>query len=91
MKEKSMEYADRDEIYTYPADERLDIGSHYFLANSAWRSIYLYYMSYNDSTGYAGDSGNGCLGIRPVVEMVDGVYIASGTGTEADPYILAKD
>ena len=30
-------------------------------------------------------------GIRPVVQMVDGVYIKSGTGTEADPYILGKD
>ncbi len=32
-----------------------------------------------------------CLGIRPVVEMNNGVYIKSGTGTEADPYILGKD
>ena len=37
---------------------------------------------------YNSDIGNSCLGIRPVVTMVDGVYIASGTGTEADPYIL---
>lgn len=38
---------------------------------------------------------NGCntfsYGIRPVVEMNEGVYIASGTGTDADPYILGKD
>ena len=31
------------------------------------------------------------LGIRPVVEMNEGVYIASGNGTEASPYILAKE
>ena len=35
--------------------------------------------------------GSGFTGIRPVVQMVDGVYIKSGTGTEADPYILGKD
>ena len=38
----------------------------------------------NNSTG-------ACLGIRPVVTMVDEVYIKSGTGTEEDPYILGKD
>ena len=32
-----------------------------------------------------------CYGVRPVVTMTDGVYIKSGTGTEADPYILGKD
>ncbi len=35
--------------------------------------------------------GDGCLGIRPVVEMNDGVYIKSGSGTEEEPYILGKD
>ena len=30
-------------------------------------------------------------GIRPVVEMNDGVYIASGTGSYTDPYVLGKD
>ena len=34
---------------------------------------------------------NDCLGIRPVVTMNDGVYIAGGSGTETDPYILGKD
>ena len=32
-----------------------------------------------------------CWGIRPVVSMKEGVYIASGDGTEADPYVLSKD
>ena len=44
-------------------------------------------------------SGNGginqgydcCLGIRPVVVMNDGVYIANGDGTEGSPYVLGKD
>ena len=32
-----------------------------------------------------------CYGIRPVIEMNEGVYIASGSGTETDPYVLGKD
>ena len=32
-----------------------------------------------------------CWGIRPVVVMNDGVYIASGDGTESNPYVLGKD
>ena len=36
--------------------------------------------------------GNGyCWGVRPVVSLTSGVYVKSGTGTEADPYILGKD
>ena len=34
---------------------------------------------------------NDCWGIRPVVVMNDGVYIASGDGTTALPYILGKN
>lgn len=47
-----------------------------------------------DNGGYYHTSGgwlNECYGIRPVVEMVDGVYIVSGSGTELDPYVLGKD
>ena len=32
-----------------------------------------------------------CLGVRPIVSLTSGVYIKSGAGTEADPYILGKD
>ena len=32
-----------------------------------------------------------CVGIRPVVEMNEGVYIKGGSGTELDPYVLGKD
>lgn len=32
-----------------------------------------------------------CFGIRPVVELNEGVYISSGTGTESDPYVLDKE
>ena len=34
---------------------------------------------------------NYCFGIRPVIQMNEGVYIASGDGTEANPYVLGKD
>ena len=47
---------------------------------------------------YCGSSSGGinqgydcCLGIRPVVVMNDGVYIANGDGTEGSPYVLGKD
>jgi len=32
-----------------------------------------------------------CLGIRPVIELNDGVYIASGEGIGDNPYVLGKD
>ena len=32
-----------------------------------------------------------CFGVRPVVVMNEGVYIASGDGTGASPYVLSKD
>ena len=37
------------------------------------------------------EGGRTAWGIRPVVEMNDGVYIKSGSGTTSDPYILGKD
>ena len=35
--------------------------------------------------------GRSTWGIRPVVVMNEGVYIASGDGTEANPYVLGKN
>lgn len=32
-----------------------------------------------------------CWGVRPVVSLQSGVYISGGSGTESDPYILAKE
>ena len=64
-------------------------GAYYWLEN------YSNYYSMTDVSkngeiiGYG--SSNGCLGIRPVVTMAEGVYIKSGSGTEEDPYILGKD
>ena len=42
-------------------------------------------------TGSGYYSRMGCFGIRPVVVLKSGVYIASGDGTEENPYILGKD
>ena len=64
-------------------------GEYYWLA-----SLHASYDIYIWIVGDLGDIicfTNGCLGIRPVVTMTDGVYIKSGTGTEANPYILGKD
>ena len=34
---------------------------------------------------------NNCSGVRPVVSLAYGVYIASGDGTEGNEYVLGKD
>ena len=86
---KEIHYINQNDINeTGVFDERLNIGSTYWLASAGWRGIALNCMTANSGKP---EGNSGCRGIRPVVEMVDGVYIASGTGTEADPYILGKD
>ena len=69
------------------------IGSYYYLA-SARNYLAIYAVNGEgdrDYTGYGSGIGCLCLGIRPVVTMKEGVYIASGDGTEENPYILAKE
>lgn len=65
-------------------------GAMYWLANisSASTNGGLYTVRYDGSIH---DYIYGVFGIRPVIEMNDKVYIKSGSGTEADPYILGKD
>ena len=81
-----------DEAYTITGDTKVtpgirNTGAFYWLAsNNSHADLY---VVRND-----GDIGNNrryCWGIRPVVSLEDGVYIANGSGTEADPYILGKD
>ena len=64
-------------------------GARYWLA-SAYTSYYgnVWFVSNNGGMYYSYDF---CWGVRPIVSLTSGVYIKSGTGTEADPYILGKD
>ena len=53
--------------------------------------------STDDRVGYVSSGGVihnvllYCYGVRPVVSLTSGVYIASGEGTEESPYVLGKD
>ena len=64
-------------------------GAYYWLA-SAYPSSnrHVWYVSRGSLISYGSDI---CFGVRPVVSLTSGVYVKSGSGTEADPYILGKD
>jgi len=62
--------------------------TNYWLANTATDYAYLCYVNYRGDC-YSGATA--CWGVRPVVSLVSGVYVSGGSGTEADPYILAKE
>ena len=70
-----------------------NIGSYYWLENVNTTSYYesTLWIINNKGQLYTASGVTACWGIRPVVEMNDGVYIASGSGTESDPYVLGKD
>lgn len=71
-------------------------GASYWLSTSL-----LEYSKYHDSMYYITRKGNynsykysfydGCMGIRLIIDMEEGVYIDGGTGTQENPYVLAKD
>ena len=65
-------------------------GAYYFLATADIKSK-LGMCEVQNGGGMAINNIYYCKGIRPVVTMTDGVYIASGTGTGDDPYVLGKD
>lgn len=65
-------------------------GSTYWVLNNVYGNGYLCYCRAYDGWYTSGLLGNS-LGIRPVVEMNDGVYIESGSGTVTDPYILSME
>ena len=64
-------------------------GGYYWLASAHFTGDASMMVIKKD--GNIGYNYGACWGIRPVVEMNDGVYIASGLGTEMDPYVLGKD
>ena len=65
-------------------------GAYYWLASSYTDYLYktMWHVAHNGGIDY---TLSPCWGIRPIVTMADGVYVKSGSGTEADPYILGKD
>ena len=64
-------------------------GAYYWLAFACTSSSSnVWYV--NDGSGMSYDNRY-CWGVRPVVSLTSGIYIKTGTGTEADPYILGKD
>ena len=77
-----------------PATSIRNIGAFYWLASAA-NNTELYDVHggawLENWWGKINSNYQYCWGIRPVVTMKDGVYISSGTGTETDPYILAKE
>lgn len=65
----------------------INIGSYYWIANNYYGYLY---CAYDGGIIYEDAKNAYCLGIRPVIEMQDGVYIKSGDGTELSPYVLEK-
>lgn len=65
----------------------------YIIGNNYWTKTgirgNIWYV--NGTSYYVTGSIKACYGIRPIIEMNDGVYIASGSGTEYDPYVLGKE
>jgi len=52
----------------------------------------MYYITKSGRDNYYSTSYyDGCMGIRLIIDMEDGVYIDGGTGTQENPYVLAKD
>ena len=67
-------------------------GAYYWLEN-AQNHRYMYLVMSNGELWIRNLMGSDrhSFGIRPVIEMNEGVYIVSGSGTATDPYILGKD
>ena len=82
----AMTYDDANAISS-TSDVRRNTGAFYWLA-SAYSDDVLWGVSNN---GYMGNYDYYCWGVRPVVSLQSGVYISGGSGTESDPYILAKE
>ena len=69
------------------SDVRRNTGAFYWLA-SAYSDDGLWSVG---GSGYMSNCYSYCWGVRPVVSLQSGVYISGGSGTESDPYILAKE
>ena len=93
---KDIHAMDYNEAYAITGSKHGTIGIRntgvcYWLASVDVLNYYDYVCYVDYSGGSIGSVSDRCWGVRPVVTMTSGVYIKSGTGTDADPYILGKD
>ena len=68
-------------------DQRRKTEASYWLCSANY-DFRLWFVNF---LGYMSGGDKHCFGVRPVVSLKSGVYVKSGSGTEADPYILGKD
>ena len=94
----TLEEARTNGITTSGTSNKLFItGASYWLSTSNLsNSKFHTKMYYIAPKGYWNTNGgvlnyDACMGIRLIIDMADGVYIDSGTGTQENPYVLAKD
>ena len=73
-------------------DIKRNTGAYYWLAYARNYRDYVFLYNVYDNGNMGGRNGySDCWGVRPVVSLQSGVYISGGSGTESDPYILAKE
>ena len=66
-------------------------GGAYFLASAIGQGLLYGVSNEGEIVGSNVGGYGGCLGIRPVIELNNNIYIVSGSGTENDPYVLEKE
>lgn len=94
----TLEEAITNGITTSGTSNKLFItGASYWLSTST--AVYPEFhnkLKYITPKGYYNTNGgvdwyDACMGIRLIIDMEEGVYIDGGTGTQENPYVLAKD
>ena len=94
----TLEEAKTNGITTSGTSNKLfSTGASYWLSTSNLsNSKFHVKMHYITPKGYYNTNGgvnryDACMGIRLIIDMEEGVYIDGGTGTQENPYVLAKD
>lgn len=87
---KCQEASDMEKGNGEATDGIRNIGVEYYLLESS-KGSGVYFCQENGRMNERHGWLDQCTGVRPVVEMVDNVYIVSGDGTETNPYVLAKE
>ena len=88
-----------DEVHAMRYDEALAITENTSYTEGMRNTKIFYWIGTNSTVGlkYVGNRGDfgtsihNNYGVRPVVSLASGVYIASGDGTEGNEYVLGKD